>query len=126
MGIVVCIAMLVGALALFKKQPGKTLKFAAEISLIFGIWNFAWYGLRHLGTFWGYAALATGIVMLMTGLILLVESNSSGKLKQAPALLVIYKYLQPIRTPILIALIAGFLLYAVSLIQLNLGYTIIR
>lgn len=125
MGIVVCIAMLIGILALLRKRHGAILQRAPTVLLIFGLWNFAWYGLRHLGSFWGYAALATGIVMLLTGILLLVEIGNT-KTQRMPILLGVYKLLRPIRGVILIALLAGFLLYAVTLIQLNLGYPIIR
>lgn len=135
MGIVVCVTMLLGLLTLLKK-PGKTTlkkgfldtvyKLAPALTVIMGLWNFAWYGLRHLGTFWGHAALATGLVMLMAGIILLIESNTGGKFLRTPALLAIYKLLKLLRIPVVIGLLAGFLLYAVTLIQLNLGYEIIR
>lgn len=135
MGIVVCVTMLFGLLGLLKKRgktPGKGALLEAiytqapSLSILIGLWNFAWYGLRHLGSFWGHTALATGLVMLMTGVILLVESNSGGKLNRAPILLTTYKLLKPIRVPVAIALLSGFLLYAVTLVQLNLGYEIIR
>lgn len=133
MGIVVCVTMLFGLLGLLKKRgkiPDKGSLLEAiyfmipSLSLLIGLWNFAWYGLRHLGSFWGYTALVTGIVMLITGIILLVEFSGS-KVQRAPALLATYKLLKPIRIPIVIALLAGFLLYAITLIQLNLGYEII-
>lgn len=125
MGIVVCIAMLIGVLALLRKRHGAILQRAPAVLLILGLWNFAWYGLRHLGSFWGHAALATGIVMLLTGILLLVEIGNT-KTQRMPILLGVYNLLRPIRGVILIALLAGFLLYAVTLIQLNLGYPIIR
>jgi len=93
-----------------------------SLLLALGLWNAAWYGLRHLGSFWGYAALLSGIVMLLAGFILLIES----KTQPPPALLAVYQKLKLLRLPIFIALLAGFLLYAVTLIQLNLGYAIIH
>ena len=117
--------MLIGILALLRKRHGAILQRAPTVLLILGLWNFAWYGLRHLGSFWGHAALATGIVMLLTGILLLVEIGYT-KTQRMPILLGVYKLLRPIRGVILIALLAGFLLYAVTLIQLNLGYPIIR
>jgi len=90
--------------------------------LALGLWNTAWYGLRHLGSFWGNAALVTGIVMLLAGFILLVES----KPQHPPVLLAVYQKLKLLRLPIFIALLASFLLYVITLIQLNLGYAIIH
>lgn len=130
MGIVVCITMLLGLLA-FVRNWRRSVKAswldgltrsAPTLLIVMGLWNAAWYGLRHLGSFWGNAALITGIIMLLAGLILFVES----KPQRSPALLAVYQKLKLLRLPIFIALLAGFLLYAITLIQLNLGYAIIH
>ena len=134
MGIVVCITMLFGLLAFvrnWRRNAEDNVKAswldgfvgsAPVLLLVMGLWNAAWYGLRHLGSFWGNAALITGVVMLLAGLILLVES----KPQHPPALLAVYQKLKLLRLPIFIALLASFLLYAITLIQLNLGYAIIQ
>ena len=134
MGIVVCITMLLGLLAFVrnwrhsaedKVETGWLDDFigsAPMLLLAMGFWNAAWYGLRHLGSFWGTAALLSSIVMLMAGFILLIES----KTQPPPALLPVYQKLKLLRLPVFIALTTGFLLYAVTLIQLNLGYAIIH
>jgi hypothetical protein len=134
MGIVVCITMLIGLLYFVRswqrsaKQNVKTGWFdnvigpAPILLLVIGLWNTVWHGLRHLSSFWGYAALITGIVMLLAGFILLVES----KPQRPAALLAGYKILNRLRLPIFIALLMGFLLYAVTLVRLNLNYPIIH
>jgi uncharacterized membrane protein len=134
MGIIVCITMLFGLLYFVRnwqrsaEQNVKTGWFdhvigsAPMLLLVIGLWNAAWHGLRHLGSFWGYAALITGIVMLLAGFILFVES----KPQRPAALQAVYKILNRLRLPIFIALLMGFLLYAVTLVQLNLNYPIIH
>ncbi|MEH6358150.1 MAG: hypothetical protein V7745_04120 [Pseudomonadales bacterium] len=133
MGIVVCITLLLGLLSFLqnwrtKKQPSTTrptgvvLAAAPQLLLAMGLWNVGWYGLRHLGSFWGNAALFSGVTMLLAGLLLYVESK-----RQTPAsLLAVYRALKPLRLVIITALLASFLLYAITLIQLNLGYAIIH
>ena len=133
MGIVVCVAMLAGLLG-FMPMPwrenqansvpaqsilGRVQSIAPLLLAIMGAWNALWYGLRHLGSFWGNTGLVTGLIMLMAAVLL--NKTNTGSL-----LAVIYRVLNPLRVPVFIALLASFLLYLVTLIQLNLGYPIIR
>jgi hypothetical protein len=37
-----------------------------------GLWNVFWYGLRHLGEFWGHMALGSGILMTMLSALLVL------------------------------------------------------
>ena len=134
MGIIVCITFLLGVLAFLRsakntaKSPIKNgwfnnlLASAPVLLLVMGLWNAAWYGLRHLGSFWGHAALVSGIVMLLVGLLLFVER----KPQYSGPMLTVYHSIRLLRWPLFIALLASFLLYAVTLIQLNLGYSIIH
>ena len=133
MGIVVCVAMLIGLLG-FMPMPwrenqensvsaqsilARVQSIAPLVLAIMGAWNALWYGLRHLGSFWGNAGLLTGMIMLMAA-VLLNRANMGSLLS------LIYRVLNPLRVPVFIALLASFLLYLVTLIQLNLGYPIIR
>ena len=72
-----------------------------------GLWNIAWYGMRNIETFWGQAAIITGVAMLMASLDL------TGRRVLLP------------RPMVVIALLASFSLYAITLVRLNLGLPII-
>ena len=133
MGIVVCVAMLIGLFG-FMPMPwradqansvpaqsplGRLQSVAPLVLATMGAWNALWYGLRHLGSFWGNTGLVTGLIMLMAAVLL--NKTNTGSL-----LTLIYRVLQPLRVLVFLALSASFLLYLVTLIQLNLGYPIIR
>lgn len=133
MGIVVCVTMLIGLIG-FLPMPwrenqansiatesvlGKMQAIAPFLLLIMGVWNALWYGLRHLDTFWGSTGVITGLIMLMAAVLL----NKSAK---GSLLNLVYRILNPLRLLVFVALLASFLLYLVTLIQLNLGYPIIR
>ena len=85
----------------------------ALLLLVGGLWNSLWYGLRHLGEFWGSAGLATGIAMVLTAHYLWLKKSSD---EPKP----LYKML------VTSALTVSFLLYFITLVQLNLGYEIIH
>jgi peptidoglycan/LPS O-acetylase OafA/YrhL len=115
MGIVMAICMLAGIVLLSPWRParmagGRAAPAIAGLVLLAGMWNALWHGLRHLDTFWGLVALATGLLMMATGLLVLRAQRA------APG---------PLRIVLLLGLLAGFLLYSVTLVQLNLGHTII-
>lgn len=122
MGIVVCLAMAVGLFLLWKQHKNKVSKSSIEMAmmgflLLAGLWNLLWYGLRNYTEFWGMAALVSGVFMLLTALIL----NQQKLLKtMQPSVLKGLKWLT------IIGLLASFLLYAITLVQLNLGMPIIR
>ena len=118
MGIVVTVAMLIGLLALLQSMSGVRMawlsnvaicRIAAVVVLLGGVWNALWYGLRHLEQFWGLAALGSGLVMIATGVALLTDFQS-----------------KQIQTLLAFLLLGFFLLYLVSLVQLNLGMPILR
>lgn len=119
MGIVVCLAMAVGLFLLWKEHKNKVSKSNNKKAmmafvLLAGLWNSLWYGLRNYTEFWGIAALVSGVFMLLTVLILNKESFFNARQT------VILKGLT------IIGLFASFLLYAITLVQLNLGIPIIR
>lgn len=133
MGIVVAVFMLLGVLLIWprprlqlgglRRKPGMV--GALGISLLLaGLWNALWYGLRHLGDFWGLVALLSGVLMIAASLIVLAQRDPVNR--AAPATLGrIYKVLKPLSPVLACALAAFFALYAVTLVRLNLGYTII-
>lgn len=125
MGIIVTLAMLFG-LVVLRPTPWREeinvsapayLRICGGLSLaVFGVWNVG-YGVQHLREFWGWAAFLSGAVMLsaawLIGGLLQFESGQS-----EPA---IARY----RRIITLLLAAFFLLYSVTLVQLNLGFAIL-
>lgn len=115
MGIVVTLIMLTGLWSAVSRRSlqRQSLYLVAALLMIGGLWNAAWYGLQHTDEFWGQAALVSGVFMMVWSVILLLENLS----KRVPKLISIF---------VLLGLSVSFLLYAISLIQLNLGMDIIR
>ena len=119
MGIVVTIAMLLGLITLrptpwndkVRTPQSSTFTMVSAISLMTcGAWNVVWYGLRHTSEFWGWMAIGSGLVMMVSGVIVYAE-------RQHLDLLALSK----IRKPVIAVLAISFVLYAVTIIQLNLG-----
>lgn len=133
MGIVVCIAMALGLIAFMPmpwREPdenlsdkdsvtGKLRSFAPLGLAAAGAWNTFWYGLQNSASFWGMAGLITGVVMMLSAVVLTTQGNSNKLIAR------LYAILNPFRVPLFVALLASFLLYLVTLIQLNLGLPII-
>ena len=111
MGIVVAIALLFGVLALFSVQRLARQKWLVILLALTGAWNVHWYGLQHIGEFWGWIALASGATMMMSSIVL-------HKGSQAYSSLVLWL--------LRFAMLGFLLLYVVTIIQLNLGYPILR
>ena len=125
MGIVITFVMLIGLVILrptpWRAETGlsapQLLRLIGGFLLVlFGIWNIG-YGVQNLSEFWGWAALLSGLVM--TSAALLIAALTRLELSQAAWGIIQY------RTPITSLLAAFFLLYSVTLIQLNLGFPII-
>ncbi len=128
MGIVVTIFMLLGLLVISpwsKLSLGtlraniKMINFIAGGLLLTGLWNSLWHGLRYLDHFWGLAALISGFFMVVTAVIIFVDYGKKTGFEK------IYSCIKPLSLFWLIGLLVSFLLYAITLIQLNLGYPII-
>ena len=70
MGIVVCVAMLLALVMMIfdKWLRNKKGRFFIHISIGFialsGLWNSLWYGVQNVPSFWGFAALLSGLFML--------------------------------------------------------------
>lgn len=82
--------------------PHPLLAVAGVIVLLAGLWNALWHAPRHLGQFWGQAALGSGLVMLIAAACLLAPTR-----------------LPPWSRPLALAALLGFaLLYGVALYRL--------
>ena len=142
MGIVVCLTMLAGLLMflpvrlqpLWLKEKSSDQEhgsaragisrhlIVAVLLLLIGLWNTFWYGAQHFELFWGKTAVVSGVIMVLVAIILAAEvaPQNSGSLAS------VYRFLKPLRQALVVGLLAGFLLYAITLVQLNLGYPIIQ
>lgn len=108
MGIVIAVIMLLGTLALLNVRWKSN--FVSIALLSGGLWNALWYGLRHADSFWGNASIITGLLMVLAAIHLFGVIKLPKGLAKICAL----------------CLTAGFLLYSVTIIQLNLGCPIIQ
>lgn len=110
MGTIVTCCM-IGGLLVAAFPPGSAflprwlIRAVGSILLLAGLWNSLWHGLRHLGEFWGIAALISGLVMVLTALYLLMPAR-------LPGMLIKLK-------PLALFVLLGFaLLYAITIIRL--------
>ena len=85
--------------------PSAIRKVVAAIMLLAGSWNTFWYASQHLGEFWGNAALASGVLMLLTSLYIF----------QGDRLPQIFRKARPF---VLVMLFGCSLLYGVTIYQL--------
>ena len=110
MGTIVTCCM-IGGLLVAAFPTGSTIlprwfiRVVGSILLLAGLWNSLWHGLRHLGEFWGIAALVSGLVMILTALYLLIPDRLPGNLIK----------LKPL---VLLSLLGFALLYAITIIRL--------
>jgi len=127
MGIVVCICMLLG-LAVLQPSPlnyskrahqhaPKFVLFVALTLLGLGLWN-AIYGFFGLGGFWRWASLVSGVAMVLGSFYIFAERKPDSLNGRSEHGL--------LRKIVIVILVLSFLVYAVTLIQLNLGYPILR
>ena len=115
MGIVVTLIMLLGVALLLRNGSlsAKQSVLSIWLLLLGGVWNAFYYGLQHLNQFWGQAALVSGLFMCAASGLLYRQMK--GK-----------KVGKAVRLAVMCGLLLCLLLYAVTLIQLNLGFEIIR
>jgi len=119
MGIVVSLAMLLGIIFLSKKRfySQDNSSWFMVLGLVFlvstGLWNAVWHGLQNMGTFWGMVALVSGIITLSAAFLL----YNNGRLSVASS----DSTNQLSRILSLTGLGLCFALYAVTIIQINLG-----
>lgn len=84
MGTVVTVCMFVTILfatripgiSLNRVVPLTLLRMIGVITGAAGLWNVLWYGIRHIGEFWGHMAIGSGVLMtLLSTLIILAPVN---------------------------------------------------
>jgi uncharacterized membrane protein len=134
MGIVVSVIMLLGLCWLLPvpviqarllKSASSSANTVSALLLCGGLWNSVWFGLQHLAIFWGIAALISGILMALVSIIVFVQ-HGSGRLQEVEWLQRLYQLIQPLTLVLAVGLLLSFLLYAVTLVQLNLGMPILQ
>ncbi len=107
MGTIVTVTMFAGiatAMLHTKFLPAAN-KAVGFLLLAAGLWNVFWYGLQHMGQFWGIAALVSGLLMVITSMHILASSK-------LPTIVVKLK-------PIVLVLLLGCALkYAVTIVSL--------
>lgn len=132
MGIVVSVFMLLGllmaspwvppGLRVLRSRPGVVDVLGSGL-LLAGLWNSLWYGLRHLGDFWGLAALVSGILMITVAVLVLLEHGSDVWRRQSAAVRA-HAVVKPLAVVLVVGLALCFGLYTVALVRLNLGLPI--
>ena len=141
MGIVVCIAMLLGVVTMLRRsvhsteRPAHIVLRIARLAVptglfLLGIWNAFWYGIENIHLFWGKAALGSGLFMITASIIIFGDSQRGysphSEDRDSALMSWLYRLLNPLRGIVLLGLGLSFLLYFITLVQLNLGYPIIR
>ncbi len=110
MGTVVTVCMFLGVLMaarlpILQGLPPVVSKFIGLLVLAGGLWNFFWYGLQHITEFWGFAALVSGALMIITAFYILAPSK-------LPTML------QKIRPLVIVVLLGYGVMYAVTIARL--------
>ena len=148
MGIVVCISMLLG-LSVLQPTPWNRVKrskhdprfalFTAIALLILGAWNFI-YGYLNISGFWFWASMISGAAMVFASYFIFIERTLNAHTSGLQADLSIDdnsdtkaldvditgRSATSVRKAVVVVLALSFLVYAVTLVQLNLGYPILR
>ena len=134
MGIVVCISMLLGLCVLQPtpwnstkraKQAPKLVLFVAVALLGLGLWNLV-YGYLNINGFWKLASIVSGIAMVMASVYVFNERNIMAEDVNNNTDNHSNFSNSALRKAVVAVLALSFLVYAVTLIQLNLGYPILR
>ena len=95
MGTIVTVCMFAGIiiaadLLVLRKLPDAIRRTIAVIVFMAGVWNSLWYGLQHLSEFWGFSALISGALMIVTALYVLTNDRLGPTLqKYKPVILVV-------------------------------------
>ncbi|MEH6457462.1 MAG: hypothetical protein V7749_14120, partial [Cocleimonas sp.] len=93
----------------------KTVLIIGCFLLAAGLWNTFWFGLRNVDVFWGQAALGSGLIMIASALVILLSLRR-------PAETLKHRWFHWF---LIAGLFMHFLLYAITIVQLNLGMEIL-
>ena len=110
MGTIMAVCMFAGLavalnLPVLKSLPLSLRKAVGWIVLAAGLWNSLWYGTQHITEFWGYSALVSGVLMIITGMVILCPAKLPKFLKNSK--------------PVVLVLLAGYaVLYTVTIARL--------
>ena len=113
MGTIMTVCMALGVLfasrlpwlGLNRASPRPLLLGAGTVVALAGLWNVGWYALRHVGEFWGTAALVSGTLMLLVAAYLTVPTR-------------LPRALVTVRPLVVLALLGCALLYGVTIYRL--------
>ena len=83
-----------------------------------GLWNSLWYGVQNVPSFWGFTALLSGLFMLAAVSTFYLEMRA--KVIVSSCTYAIF------RLAVMIGLGLYFLLYLVTIVQINLNMPIIH
>ena len=117
MGIVITLVLLITLLSLCIGVVGSDTallnravarRAVALTALIAGLWNAVWYGAQHYTEFWGLVALASGLLLITAAVVRLRPER--------------WRWLQILSS---VLLLGFFLLYAITIIRINLGLPIL-
>ena len=128
MGIVMCLVMAISLLLIrpmrqfnFNPLVARPIVFKvfAILVLLGGCWNALWYGLSHLNSFWGNAALGSGALTILTAVFVLSPINTVKGEAKLQAVVKVFEWL------LSAGLLAFLMLYIVTIVRLNLGFSIL-
>jgi uncharacterized membrane protein HdeD (DUF308 family) len=87
------------------KTPRWFRELIGYIVMAAGLWNVLWYGVQHLTEFWGWAALVSGALMIITALTIIGRNR-------------VPKSIHRLKPIVLFLLFACALLYAITIARL--------
>ena len=124
MGIVVSVAMLLALVMMIfdKWLRNKKDRFFIHLGIGFialsGLWNSFWYGVQNVPSFWGFAALLSGLFMLAAVSTFYLEMRMQAMLSSCSY--------AAFRLAVMVGLGLYFLLYLVTIVQINLNMPIVH
>jgi len=96
-----------------KSKHKRSVMLGVVFVIVVGVWNAAWYGVQNIPSFWGVAALLSGVFMIFAAQIIYLEVKKSSWLQHA-----LYFDIKLV-TSMVLGLY--FLLYTVTIVQINLA-----
>ena len=88
-----------------QKSPSLIRWLLSIIVMAAGLWNIFWYAVRHITEFWGLAALASGLLMVLAAAYIAISQH-------------LPEWLLKVRPLVLLLLTVFMLLYAITIYRL--------